>query len=310
MSETITPEQGRAAMEAHAKEMAERAEATANDPLSSSEGDRNCLSYWFPKLAATGVPVPRTEIVRTAVRLDKLLDGKTPDGYEGFLTALQDAANRIGSPPWFLRTGQGSGKHQWRDTAFVRYRGELHGHIAALVEWSCLVDFLGLPFDVWAVREMLPTRPIAVLPAYRDFPLVREVRAFVKDGKVVCVHPYWPAGAVREGFGMRERHDDESDGPLVDLVNPPAGPKVWKPGRFAVPVDLDKIIAEGCRLPTYLSGGWPELLEAVAAAFAGDGAWSVDVLETDRGWYVTDMAEAYRSFHWAGCEKAKELSPC
>lgn len=37
-------------------------------------------------------------------------------------------------------------------------------------------------------------------------------------------------------------------------------------------------------------------------------AWSVDVLETRRGWFVTDMAEAARSFHWPGCEHAGSVT--
>lgn len=42
---------------------------------------------------------------------------------------------------------------------------------------------------------------------------------------------------------------------------------------------------------------------ARAAGFAVGGRWSVDILETERGWYVTDMAEADRSYHWEGCER-------
>ena len=32
------------------------------------------------------------------------------------------------------------------------------------------------------------------------------------------------------------------------------------------------------------------------------GHWSVDILETERGWYVTDMALAPRSWHWPHCK--------
>lgn len=28
---------------------------------------------------------------------------------------------------------------------------------------------------------------------------------------------------------------------------------------------------------------------------------SVDILDTEKGWFVTDMAEADKSFHWEGC---------
>jgi hypothetical protein len=41
---------------------------------------------------------------------------------------------------------------------------------------------------------------------------------------------------------------------------------------------------------------------ANAAGRAVGGAWSIDVLETRRGWYVTDMAEAASSWHeWPEC---------
>jgi hypothetical protein len=40
---------------------------------------------------------------------------------------------------------------------------------------------------------------------------------------------------------------------------------------------------------------------AKAAGCAVGGAWSVDILETKRGWFVTDMAEAEKSFHWPEC---------
>ena len=43
--------------------------------------NRNCLSYWFPKLLAAGVPVPRTEIVKTDAELIAILDGQLPDGW-------------------------------------------------------------------------------------------------------------------------------------------------------------------------------------------------------------------------------------
>ena len=31
------------------------------------------------------------------------------------------------------------------------------------------------------------------------------------------------------------------------------------------------------------------------------GSWSVDLLQTERGWFLTDMAEARSSYHWEDC---------
>jgi len=41
---------------------------------------------------------------------------------------------------------------------------------------------------------------------------------------------------------------------------------------------------------------------ANATGRAVGGAWSIDILETKRGWHVTDMAEAANSWHeWPEC---------
>lgn len=223
--------------------------------------DKNCLSYWFP-LIETVVPTPRTEIIRSE-DLTEILDGEIPDGWGELLAAINVARGKLG-PDVFLRTGQGSGKHQWSETCFVTETANIAKHVAALVEWSEMVDFMGLPANVWCVREMLPTSPIGVCEHYRGMPVCREFRFFVESGETKCWHPYWPLGAINKG------------GLAGDF------PFGW--------------YDEFCRLDD------PEprrLAEAVSNAVPG--AWSVDVLETKRGWFVTDMAEAARSFHWPEC---------
>ena len=234
--------------------------------------NRNCLSYWFPRLLESGIPVPRTEIVTTKCDLRKLLDGKEPKGFRDFMASLVEGVERIGEP-CFLRTGQGSGKHQWKNTCFLKSREDLPNHIAVLVEWSELVDFLGLPHNVWAVRELLPTEPMAVCPWYGDFPLVPEALAFVKDGKVLCIHNYWPIGSIEEG-GV----------PHPEKVH----------AAINAVIDCDEV---------------RDLAQKVATVFKGDGAWSADILQTKRGWHVTDMAEAGRSFHVPECQNALILGP-
>ncbi len=233
--------------------------------------DRNCLSWWFPKLQAADLPVPRTEIVRSPELLD-LLDGVRPDGYDAFLSELSAAAGRIGFP-CFLRTGLTSGKHQWKDTCYVPSAGVLPMRIAALVEFSELVDILGLPSTVWAVREMLPTTP--QMTAFSgDMPICREFRFFVRDGEISCWHPYWPKFALLEGF--------------------PRG----------VPDDFDGRYELLCYLP---AGDEPAIRSMVDdAGLVLGGEWSVDVLETKLGWYITDVAEAARSFHWPDCPNCPE----
>jgi hypothetical protein len=254
--------------------------------------DRNCLSTWFPRLLAAGLPVPQTKLVRTNLPLAELLDGRTPDGFDALLGQLDRAARAVGGYPAFLRTGQGSGKHRWKDTCHLRRPEDLARHVAALVEWSVEVDLLGLPTNVWAVRELLPVRPVAVLPRYGDMPLVKEIRAFVADGHRVCFHPYWPAQAIANGLAGR--------------------PGLLSPDEEAQ--DAAERLERAATLFRQVSEWGTEertaalqLIDRVADVFRDDGAWSVDLLRTERGWLVIDMAEAARSFHWPGCPAAGAL---
>lgn len=260
------------------------------------EANRNCLSYWFPKLVAAGVPVPRTEIVRTDLPLMRMLDGPgiPENGYldaaefaelskrhDAFIGELTAAAEKIGGgAPVFLRSGQTSGKHDWSNCCGVKDLSKIGEHVWGIVNFSAIVDFMGLAVDVWCVREMLPTTPLTTLPRYGGMPLVRELRAFVKDGKILCAHPYWPEDSIYAGLKRTEasRHDVLEEAHQLYL-------------NSQVPLDQ--------------TGAVHGLASRVAAAFADDGAWSVDLLETKIGWYVTDMAEAHRSFHWPECPNVK-----
>ena len=247
---------------------------------------RNCLSYWFPKLSAADVPVPRTEIIDAGADWFQMIGiAEGPRHRESFEAAtaliahvsdaIRAAAEKVGGYPLFLRTGHFSGKHDWSRTCHVPDAASVPEHVAHLVYMSEMFAMAGeLPYRMWCVRELLPVDPVAVLPEYGNMPLVKEVRAFVQGGRVVCAHPYWPPGAIERGFG----------------------------GSPGMPQAL-----EGIALRSADEQEWRPLSERVAAEFTGDGAWSVDLLATRWGWYVTDMAEAARSFHWDGCKHANEL---
>lgn len=227
--------------------------------------DKNCLSYWLPILEEAGVPVPRTEIVRFDGASWEILEPKT-DEEEGnclrLVEGIRAAGWQIGTP-FFLRTGLGSGKHEWARTCFVRDMAQIRSHVYALTEWSESVDIMGLPINVWAVREMLPTRPI-FHAFWGEMPVVEEVRAFVFEGRMVSWSPYWPEESIQR----------------------PSLPD-WQSRMHWMNEKIEKERPQ-----------WEALSIRVAEAFAGNGAWSVDCLYTDRGWFVTDMALAADSY---GC---------
>lgn len=265
----------------------------------------NCLSHWLPKLQAAGVPVPKTRLVHTEPDLRgdellQLLDGNAPPGWEAFLGRLtvavleqyHETAALIpsgGEPAKvFLRTGQTSGKHNWKNTCCITDPTKVGQHVGAIAEYSAMAGFFGLPMNVWAVREFLAVEPIMTLSAYGDFPLVPEVRAFIREGAIVCIHAYWPPDAILKGM-VREH-------------------------RVAMRTDREKRAA--FEEAAFLAGAihvediipLTATIQKVADAFKADGFWSVDLLKTTAQdsatpgvWYVTDMALGAQSFHMEGC---------
>jgi hypothetical protein len=242
------------------------------------KADRSCLSYWFPKVQAAGLPVPKTVIVK-APDLSPWLELKRGEsltkGFDGFFNDLARACAEVGGFPVFLRTGHGSGKHEWQDTCFVPNFDVLPEHAYAIFEWSHMVDFLGLPTDVWAVREFLETEP--AFHAFDEMPVTKERRYFVRDGEVICRHPYWPEAAF-EGRSFPSREDWREKLAVMNSESPE---------------EVEELTALSRR-----------------AAAAVPGFWSVDWLRTkNRGWVLIDMAEGERSFHWDGCPNGDKGDP-
>lgn len=236
-----------------------------------SRREKTALSYWFPQIEAAGVPVPRTKIIAMSLEAQKSIwqwfDGKDGTGAEKpFLEELKAAAAEMGFP-CFLRTDHTSGKHNWDCCCFLTGADKVPQHIYNLAEFSEIAGgIIGLPWDTWVVREFLPTKPLGVCPSYGNMPICREFRFFVDEGHVRCWHPYWPEFSLEQGGALFENAD-------YDAVSC---------------VDID----EECGL----------IALAEKAGRAVGGAWSIDILDTKRGWYVTDMAEAANSWHgWPDC---------
>lgn len=231
-----------------------------------TEPDRTCLSWWFPKLITQGLPVPETRIVALNYGREignEVFDNRQSNGVteavsELLIAMASDA--RIGWP-CFLRTGHFSGKHDWKNTCFVQSPGTMLRQMSNL---AMLQEMVGCHpqnhLSVWVVRKMLPTKPVVTCTRYGDFPLTREIRVFVEDGRVAYTAPYWPEGAISEGVPEHDHwnlHDVQgfTDEELADVT------------------DL-----------------------ASKAGMAVGGRWSVDILDTEDGWYVTDLAEAEKSY--------------
>ena len=238
--------------------------------------DRNNLAYWFPKLLAAKLPVPKTIILTMPVPAQESVfagfDGKDePEGsigeYRAFADRVRAAAAELGGAPVFLRTGHTSGKHEWARTCYLADLALTEQHLFALAEHSELCGLPGLPWDTWAVRELLPTVQYGVCPDYGGMPVAREFRCFVDGGVLRCAHPYWPLESLADGGASPE---------CMAAANR---------GASVVP-----------RVVT-------DLARRAGAVLAGE--WSVDILDTTRGWFITDCALAAESFHWPDCINAR-----
>lgn len=232
--------------------------------------NKTCITYWLPKLQDAGIPAPKTEFVKIGGwhSLCGLLDGETPPVAEELAKWIGEAAERLGYPA-FLRTGLTSGKHNWENTCRLDAGANILRHIAEIVEFSECCSFIGLAYDVWIVREWITGKQVCICSRYGNMPVCFEFRCFVRDGEVLCVHPYWPDGAISDGV--------------------PVGNPDWKRDHDAIAAAADM-----------------EAVRSLAsrAGVAVGGEWSVDLFWDDKNarWIVTDMAEAGNSYHMPGCE--------
>lgn len=99
--------------------------------------DKTALSYWFPKIQAAGVPVPKTTIIEMpeAAQEDFLaaFDGKDGSGAtKPFFDEIAAAAAAMGFP-CFLRTDHTSGKHSWDETCFLASAANIPQQVFAQV---------------------------------------------------------------------------------------------------------------------------------------------------------------------------------
>lgn len=186
-------------------------------------------------------------------------------------------------------------------TCRVESADAMQGHVMALLEENYMADTGGEAAPSgFAVREFLELDW-----SFRAFagkmPVSTEVRTFLRDGIVECIHPYWPPKAIADWaeppetgcakFGISE--GDAPKGLLSSSGRPRRDiPEDWRnilAGQNAkAAADIDTIHAQ-----------------ALKVAAVMDGWWSCDMaLGRDGDWYLIDMAPGAASYHWPSCEHA------
>src|SRR5574343_556102 len=158
--------------------------------------EESSMLYWYPKIIGR-LRTPKTVLLPIPTkdhhRMREILDGKPfPKRIEKKILLKGE---EIGYP-LFLRSDQGSGKHEWRDTCYVPNQESLISHVISLLGWHECAGIMGLWWDALVFREIIPLE--SRFTAFHGMPVSRERRVFVRDGIVECIHPYWPEDAIHE----------------------------------------------------------------------------------------------------------------
>jgi hypothetical protein len=215
-------------------------------PSADFHDQRNDMAYWFPKLRDIEVPTPESQ---------PLPIEPDDEGKPVWDTDLASEIVQCLGGKAFARGGYKSAQMQLSrgSIIFDASHGQVDSTLKELVSQQAMMQ-MPLGDSLW-LREYLDVN----WNHYARQNQNPEVRAFIRDGEVVCYHPRL------EGFDG----DEDNRESAIDQIE-----RAW-PRE----VELGERRHEG--LITYA--------ERVADEF--DGWWSVDfVMDVNGDWWCTDMA--------------------
>lgn len=225
------------------------------------------MDYWFPLTKDLPIPQPRT-IPVLSMGTDKwcnFLDDPTTLSIA--FNKVLPSANKLGYP-LFIRTDQSSAKHSYINTCYVENEYQLGQNLYRLIEENIMCD---LNVQTLYFRQFIELN--SAFTAFNKMPIAPERRYFVKDGKVLCFHPYWPKDAIKDP-------DHEDWEKRLRRINTQEALETMTLEKFATIISL-----------------------------AVPGTWSVDFAQAkDSTWYFIDMADARLSWHPTDCPNYKKLS--
>lgn len=203
------------------------------------------MAHWFPKLRDLDVPTPETKPLPLKRREDKPPTWDTRDAIELVESFGGEA---------FVRSGYTSADYPHENGSRINNSTEKEVEMT-LLELASQHSMMEMPFgEKFWMREWLDLNYCE----YARENLVPEIRAFVRDGSVVCYHPRL------EGFdSVCDKHRSVAE----DYIE-----HGWNNGAESE----DSVSEYAQRVADEFSDGW----------------WSVDFV-LERGsweWYCTDMA--------------------
>lgn len=237
------------------------------DPIKKMEirmekSKQSSMLVWYPKIKGLDIPQPKTIILNIPPSVSRSIGTSGPMP-EGMIGEIYDNAHSIGFP-LFVRTDHTSVKHSWSKTCFVEKEEQLMVHIWNIFEsMECMMD---IPFNALVFREYIDMD--SKFCAFNGLPISKERRYFIRDGQVLCHHPYWPQDAIKF-YDLDKPFTDEQWKQWLAEMNTETPDEIELLTKYAMMV--------GEVLP---------------------GHWSVDFCHgLNNKWYLIDMALADVSWH-------------
>ena len=261
---------------------------------------QSSMLHWWPKISELPIPQPATYCIQVDHKvMYQVLEegGKLPPH---LVPEVQRHCDNAGYPV-FIRTDQLSGKHGWKDTCYVERREDLSRHIYALVEETAMADMMqDISFGALFVRNFLKLKT-AFTAFYGNMPINREVRCFVRDGKLECKHGYW----FEKVFEREEVRAKDTDDHVARLREAGIG-SAFREGKTGLPADWRDQLKKLNTLTADDNQTIQEYAGLVGAQFPGE-YWSVDFAQGENGtWYLIDMARGELSWHVTPCPHVRE----
>ncbi len=255
--------------------------------------ERNSMLYWYPKIKDK-IPTPKTVMIEVDFEyIVEYMDNK--NNLERYREKILVEARKIGFP-LFMRVDQTSDKHNWKDTCYVPNEKVLFKHLARIIEFSLMVDILGLQVKAVVLREFLQLK--SVFKAFNGMPIAREFRCLATDGKIDCIHPYWFQEAIEFQWDRTELEKAKKGLTIdqqIELMDKVPEPPYWREKLGAIRIlydDEKNVITKMVEKTSHLV----------------EGSWSIDVCQTvENKWLITDMALAEQSYHYPHEGKPKDI---
>ena len=223
---------------------------------------KTSMLYWYPQVKDVSVPQPRTIILEMSKEEKELLDYESL--HPGPVRKTEEAIKKYFELPVFIRTDLCSGKHSWEKSCYYDGTRDLENNMLEILTYNLCTDNW---FNAWVIREYI--EPASQFKAFKNMPIGKERRYFIKNGKVIGGDAYWIEEAFIDKYGSL--HSEKL-------------PLSWK-----------KILAKLNTPDEKEIKTLTEYSQRIANRL--DGFWSVDfMLAKDGKWYFIDAAEASRSW--------------